>query len=190
MVTQNHSHRLRRAARAAAEQGIDAVVVSPSADLLYLTGYDPPPLERLTCLLIRSDRDPTLVVPALERPLAESSGIATLVDLVHWNETDDPYRLVADRLGEAERVGCSERMWASHLLRLEEAVQRATFVPAQSVLAPLRAVKDVRELGLLRRAARAADETFRRVVSMRLETMTERELATRLAELLVQMGHD
>ena len=32
------------------EQGLDAMVITPGADLRYLTGYDALPLERLTAL--------------------------------------------------------------------------------------------------------------------------------------------
>jgi len=190
MAGQEHLDRIRRAAERAEETGLGAIVVAPSADLLYLTAYDPPPLERLTCLVIRPGASAVLVVPALERPLAESIGLAELAEIASWEETEDPYALTADLVRGADRIGCSDLMWASHLLQLQESSPDAVFVPASIALAPLRAIKDLRELGLLRRAARAADETFNRVLSMRLETLTERELATRLGELLIQMGHD
>ena len=44
--------------------------MAPSPDLVYLTGYGPMPLERLTALVIRPDGDAVLVVPELERQLA------------------------------------------------------------------------------------------------------------------------
>ena len=65
-----YADRLARAAREAASQGFAALVVAPSPDLAYLTGYDPMPLERPTLLVLRPDRDPTMLVPELERPLA------------------------------------------------------------------------------------------------------------------------
>ena len=64
---------MSRAKAAAAAAGLDAVLVTPGADLRYLTGYDALPLERLTCLLLRASGDPVLVVPTLERPAAEAS---------------------------------------------------------------------------------------------------------------------
>src|SRR4051794_20787262 len=42
--------RLSRAQEAVRAAGVDALLVSPSADLRYLTGYNAHPLERLTCL--------------------------------------------------------------------------------------------------------------------------------------------
>ena len=40
--------RMSRAKQAAAAAGLDAVLVTPGADLRYLTGYDAVQLERLT----------------------------------------------------------------------------------------------------------------------------------------------
>jgi Xaa-Pro aminopeptidase len=170
--------------------GLDALIITPSADLVYLAGYDPPPLERLTCLVIRPGRSPVVLVPALERPLAEDAGAGDLAELVAWRETEDPYALVARIVGKGRRLGCSDRMWAVHLLRLQRAVRGARCVSASIVLGPLRAVKDDQELGLLKRAARYADETFGRLLQGRLETLTERQVAGRLRELLLQTGHD
>jgi Xaa-Pro aminopeptidase len=189
-MSQEHARRLARAAEAANRDGISALLITPSADLLYLTGYDPLPLPRLTCLVVQPGKDPVLVVPSLERPLARDAGADRLAELVDWGETDDPYKLVARVVGDGTVIGCSDRMWAAHLLALQGAVEHARFVSASGVLGPMRAVKDDQELGLLRRAARAADETFRRIVHARLEGRTEREVADQLGELLVHMGHD
>jgi Xaa-Pro aminopeptidase len=187
---ETHAERLDRAAERTRSARLSALVVAPSADLLYLTGYDPPPLERLTCLVVRPGKAPVLLVPALERPLAESSGLSRLTEIISWEETDDPYALVGKTVGRGKRLGCSDRMWAAHLLRLQQAIPAASFTTASAVLGPLRAVKDSEELDLLRRAARYADETFRRLLKTPLESATEREVADRLSDLLLEMGHD
>src|SRR5260370_30994537 len=69
------TERLTRAAKAAAERGMDALFVTPGPDLRYLTGYDAVPLERLTCLAIPASGEPVLGVPLLERPAARTSPV-------------------------------------------------------------------------------------------------------------------
>lgn len=182
--------RLARAAETAGTTGLDALVVAPSADLVYLAGYDPPPLERLTCLVVRPGASPVLVVPALERPLAEDAGAGELAEVVSWGETEDPYAVVGGIVGRAERVGCSDRMWAVHVLGLQRVLDGTRFRSASEVLGRLRAVKDATELGLLKRAARYADEAFGRILQTRLETRTELDVARELGELLIEMGND
>ena len=186
----DHAGRLSRAAEAARRQKLDALVITPSADLVYLLGYAPPPLERLTALVLRPKGAPVLLVPELERQLAQDAGVERYADIASWGETDDPYELARSVAGRARAIGCSDRMWATHLLSLQRTIRDARFVPASSALGGLRAVKDRAELDLLKRAARYADEAFSRIMQTRLETRTERELAANLRELLLDAGHD
>jgi Xaa-Pro aminopeptidase len=187
----DHRGRLARAADTAGSAGLDAMIVAPSADLVYLAGYAPPPLERLTCLIVRPGADPVLVVPRLEAPLAETGGAAELTEVRAWEETEDPYALVRSIVGaEAEQLACTHRMWASHLLSLQGVLPEATFVPAAEVMGRLRSIKDPQELDLLKRAARYADEALGRLLQTRLETRSERDVARALAALLLETGND
>ena len=68
----DHSTRLDAARKLADGAGIDALVITPGANLRYLTGYDALPLERLTALVLPTNGEATLVVPRLERPAAEA----------------------------------------------------------------------------------------------------------------------
>lgn len=74
--------RLARAQRTVADAGLDALLVGPSADLRYLTGYHALPLERLTLLVVPAAGDPWLLVPQLELARADESGAGDLVELV------------------------------------------------------------------------------------------------------------
>ncbi len=187
----DHRGRLDRATETAGSTGLDALVVTPSADLVYLAGYDPPPLERLTCLVVRPGADPVLVVPRLEAMLARDAGVTELTEVRAWGETEDPYMLVRSIVGaDASRVACSHRMWASHLLRLQGILPGTEFVPAAEVMGRLRAVKDSQELDLLKRAARYADEALGRLLQARLETRSERDVARTLGRHLLETGND
>src|SRR5262249_30863128 len=112
--------RLGQAQRAAAAAGLDALLITPGADLRYLTGYSAMPLGRLTCLVLPAAGDPVLVVPLLERPAALASPVSGLgIEVLGWPETDDPFALVADRLRAAlghtpGPVGLANRMWFEH----------------------------------------------------------------------------
>ena len=76
--------RLARASEEAGRAGFEALVVAPGPDLVYLAGYDPPPLERLTALIVRPGGDPVLVVPALERPRAQAAGTDEFAHVESW----------------------------------------------------------------------------------------------------------
>jgi Xaa-Pro aminopeptidase len=165
------------------------LVVAPSPDLAYLTGYDPMPLERPTLLVLRPDRDPAMLVPELERPLAAASPAGDGLELVGWTDGIDPYAAAARLLPVQGRVAVGDRLWSAHLIGLQSALPDVAFAPASPVIGRLRAVKDQDELAALRRAGRAADETFRQICGMTFLGRREEEIAADLAELLVHNGH-
>jgi Xaa-Pro aminopeptidase len=89
-----YADRLARARQELVARGIDALLLGPSADLRYLTGYAAPLLERLTMLVVPANGDPRLVVPALEAALAHEQLGDVPLEVVAWRETDDPVALV------------------------------------------------------------------------------------------------
>ncbi len=184
-----HLDRLRRAGEETAARDLNALVVAPSPDLAYLTGYDPMPLERPTLLVLRPGADPVMLVPELERPLAAASPVGERIELVSWSDGSDPYEAAGSLLAGAERIAVADRLWATHLLGLQHALPGAAFSTASPVLGRLRAIKDAHELEALRRAGRAADETFRRILELPFQGRREEEVAHDLADLLVRHGH-
>ncbi len=173
--------------QAAAESGIDALVITPGADLRYLTGYDAKPLERLTALLLPAAGDPVLVVPELERTAAVAAGVD--MDIVAWSETDDPFALVAQRLSGARRIAVDDHLWASRLLTLQARLPRSDFSPAGPLIAPLRAIKQPDEVAALRHAAEAIDRVHARMGEWLLPGRTEREVGADIARAIVDEGH-
>jgi Xaa-Pro aminopeptidase len=189
-MTHDFLGRLARSSEESRAAGIDALIVTPSADLQYLVGYDAPLLERLTALIARSTARPVLVVPELERPRAAASPAGELVDIQGWHDVEDPYDLVRRLLSDHGTFAVSDRMWAAHLLRLGEALPGSTFVTTSGVLSKLRMRKDRSEIDLLQKAASSADASLARIAGEGLEGRTEEDVARSLARLLVETGCD
>ena len=185
-----HVDRIRRASSAAGADDLAAIVVAPSPDLAYLAGYDPPPLERPTLLVLRPDQDPSLLVPALERPLAIDAGLGDIVELVPWRDDTDPYATAVGLLPASGRVGLSDRIWGIQVLRLQAAAPALSWASASGVLSRLRARKDPDELDALSRAGAAADATFEDIRGLPFAGRTEVEVAEDLRRLLLHHGHD
>lgn len=184
------ARRLARAREATAAAGIDALLISPGADLRYLTGYHALPLERLTCLAAPADDEPFLVVPALEEPAARASAAGELgIDIAGWGETDDPYALVARRLHTTARVAVDNHMWAEKLLAFRAALPHAEQTLAGKVLSELRMRKSPAEAGALRRAGAAIDRVHHRMGEWLRPGRTEREVGGDIADALVEAGH-
>ena len=187
--------RLAKAATAAEKAGLDALLVTPGADLRYLTGYDALPLERLTCLVVPTRGDAFLVVPGLERPRAVESPAGNLgIDIVGWAETEDPYGLAARRLtdalgGQPETIGISDRTWVLHGLRFRDALAGTRHELAGRALRELRMRKTAEELAALRAAAEIIDAVHEQIQTWSLVGRTEAEVGRDIADAIIQGGN-
>ena len=120
--------RLDQVREAAGAAGLDAVLLTPGPDLRYAIGYDAKQLERLTCLAVPAHGNPALFVPRLELAAAQASPAGSSgLEMIPWEETDDPFRLVASMLGNAATIGLSDRMWALSVLKFRDALPLPVF---------------------------------------------------------------
>ena len=185
--------RLEAAASEAERRDLDALLITPSPDFAYLLGYRPPALERLSCLVVPASGVPRLVLPRLEASLArhQLGELAADVELIAWDETDDPFQAVHALLEtDASRVGVQDQMWARFVLRLRAVLDPVELVAAGPAMSALRRIKGPDEIERLRAAAAAADQAMLAITAERLSGRTEAEVSRRILELLLEAGHD
>jgi Xaa-Pro aminopeptidase len=199
---ERYADRLVAARAEAAVAGEDALLIGVGPDLRYLTGYDAMPLERLTMLLVpTAAASPlTLVAPRLEATPARScpAAAAGAVEVVTWEETDDPMALVATRLSDAlgrdaldlRAVAVNDGLRAAFVLGLQRVLPGARFALASTVLRRLRMRKDADEVALLRAAAHAADRVVLAIAAGPLVGRTEADVAREVRERLLAEGHE
>jgi Xaa-Pro aminopeptidase len=185
--------RLEHAREGSRARGVQALLIGVGADLRYLTGYTAHALERLTLLVLPAEGRAVLVVPRLESMAAAGCPAAHggLVGVVPWEETDDPYALVAGVIGPASgRLLVDAALPARHLLALQSAAPDATFALATDVMRDLRIVKGAYEIEMLRQAAHAADRVVAQIAAGRLVGRTEADVSREVRERLVAEGHE
>lgn len=179
--------RLERAQEVAAGTGL---VIAPGSDLRYLIGQGGGSFERLTALVVPADGAPALVVPKLEAPGYADVPLSELgVDVLTWVDGDDPYALVGDRLGKADRVAVSDFAIALHVLALRQAMPSAEQVLAGPIVRELRMRKDAAEIAELRAAGAAIDRVHARVPEFLRAGRTEAEVGADLTAAIVEEGH-
>lgn len=183
--------RLDRVRAAVADAYSDAVLIAPGSDLRYLIGQAGGSFERLTTLVVPAeDAPPVLVVPKLEAPSYADVPTEELgIEVITWIDGDDPYRIVAERLGAARRVAVSDTMVALHVLGLRDALGEAEQTLAGPVLRELRMCKDVTEIAALRKAGEAIDRVHARMGEWLRPGRTEAEVGADIAAAIVAEGH-
>jgi Xaa-Pro aminopeptidase len=196
-----YGQRLDRARAAAAAAGVDALLLGFGADLRYLSGYAAMPSERLTMLVVPSDAPPRLIVPRLEVLPARAAAAprAGLVEVVAWEETEDPIGSVVrviqgdgpGRLASGRvRLAVGDRLWSTFTLGVQAALPDASFVLASTVMRDLRITKDDDEVRLLQAAATAADRVVIAVAHGPLVGRTEADVSREIRDRLIDEGHD
>lgn len=190
------SDRWRVAQAATKAAGLDALLLTPGADLRYLTGYDAHALERLTCLVLPATGDPVLIVPELEEPAAKDSPAGALdLEIRAWREGGDAYEAVRQVLGRPgrtagpTRLGLADRMWAEQVLAFRAAFPGAEQVLAGGVLRPLRVRKSAAEVEALRRAGQAIDRVHARMGEWLIAGRTEAAVGRDIADAILAEGH-
>ena len=183
------TERMRRAQDRMIELDVDVLLLSVGPDLPYLTGYEAMPLERLTMLVLPADGDASLVVPRLEAPRVVER--PDVFDVVSWNETDDPIRLVASLARGPMTAAIGDRTWARFVVDLQATMPSTHFRKGSEVMGPLRAVKDAVEIAVLRRAATAADRVAVELQSGQIPLVgrTEAEVSADIGRRLINEGH-
>ncbi|WP_338738747.1 aminopeptidase P family protein [Haloplanus salilacus] len=181
--------RTRRAQSRLDAVGADALVLTPGPDLYYLSGIDAEQSDRLTCLIVPADGDPTAVVPALDAPTIR--GATWVMDVRPWDDETGPDP-VLEEVWDAppSRLLLADRMWTRFSLDFRRRFPDASVGLASEVLGPLRRRKDDRERDALRAAARAADATMRDVRALGAEAVgrTEADLAAFVEDRLDAHG--
>jgi Xaa-Pro aminopeptidase len=182
--------RLDRARAATAGAQTDALLIAPGSDLRYLLGEAGGSFERLTTLVLPADGVPALVVPKLEAPGYAHVPTAELgVDVLTWVDGQDPYRMVADRLGRTGRVAVSDNTMALHVLAFRDTLGDAEQTLAGPVVRELRMRKDAAEVDALRRAGAAIDRVHARMGEWLRPGRTEAEVGADIAAAIVAEGH-
>ena len=184
-----YTQRLENVRTRLREEQIDALLVGPSADLRYLTGYDALPLERLTLLVVPAEGPAHLVLPELELARAQDSGATDLAQPRAWGETEDPIDIVRSLVADAHALAVQDQLWTSFTLRLQAAIPAARWVESAHIMRPLRIIKSEEKQTLLREVAAAIDHVHAQVPLLLRAGRRESEVGREI-ETLIREEHD
>lgn len=182
--------RIDRAQKAAVDADTDGLLITPGSDLRYLIGQAGGSFERLTSLVVPADGTPALVVPKLEAPgYADVPTDELGIEVLTWVDGDDPYAVVAHRLGKTHRIAVSDFTLALHVLALRTALANTEQTLAGPIVRELRMRKDAAEIDALRKAGAAIDRVHARVGEWLRPGRTEAEVGAEIAAAIVEEGH-
>ena len=188
-MSKMHQERIARVAQQLAQTEHDIIFVTPGADLRYLTGYDALPLERLTCLAVRTTGEAWMIVPTLEKPSALAHKVPDMgIELLDWQETQNPYSLLLSAVGQPQRPLVNNLMWVEKAFGIQGA-SGTNVELAGKLLSDIREVKTPDEVAHLHEAGAALDQVHMNMHKWLRPGRTEREVGKDIAEAILAAGH-
>jgi len=181
-----YRNRIERAQQIMRERGVDALILGPGSDLLYLTGYNIHSSERLTALLVFAHADHRLYIPELEASRVTDPSLS----LVIWKESESPTKLISKELATkgVQTIAVGDQLWSIFLLTLQEDIKHVRWIPASTILAPMRLIKTAEEVEFMKRAGKVADRVWERILTIDPRGLTERKMAQIVSDLLLEEG--
>ena len=172
----DYADRVNRVREAMQSAGIDLLAVPPGDDLRWLTGFSPVADER-ACYLFLAERDGLFLVPELNAVQSERH---IREPFVTYGDATGPAKALASsaqQFPSPRLIAVGDTMRADALLLLQQTWRDAVYLPAATVLAPLRMRKANEEIAALRRAAATADAAVEAAVRASGAGATELEVA-------------
>jgi len=196
----DYQARLQATQNSMAEQGIELLFLSRSANLHYLTGIprEEPnfgntiyPGEWLTGAWIPQSGSPILTLP---RMLAEfHMGQVSGYDVRVLPDASDPNILVDDllksfKLSSQAQIALEDRAWVEAVLNIQQLLPQAHFSQASTLLMPLRVIKDEAEIALMKKAGQITEAAYQATLAQLRHGMNNLDLITEVNYQLKKHG--
>jgi Xaa-Pro dipeptidase len=203
---EEYAERLRRARELMAKQGLDALLLSSLANVVYLTGYRSQLFVstfRPFLALIPLNSDPVLLLPDLE--LGVGQEVSPIADIRPWGRVAGSIAptgiaaaalvikekgLAGGRIGIEQGAGMRLGMGLDQFDELKALVPDAAWINSASLLWELRKVKSPAEVACLREAQRITDAAYHACLDYAREGVNELDLLRVLGMKMMEEGAD
>lgn len=174
-----YTERMEKVKSRLQELGLQGVILFPSPNLYYLTGFHTFPGERLLISILPVEGEPFFFAPKLyESQIRQDTEVA---EIITWTDEENAYdklRVLMERKGLLKgKYAIDDTTWAVQLLGMMAVLPQLEFAPMGNLLASLRLLKTADEIEKIREASRIVDTVIEAVRKTIQPGMTEIELA-------------
>jgi len=189
MLNQRYINNLRELM---VKNNIDVMIIGPSVDLNFLTGFNPHICERFQAFFFLSNGEYFHISPQLYFEEAESH-LGSDTDIFMWKDSENfveaikaanyKYHL------EGKTIALNNAIRGIDLIDIAE-ILPAKYVNGHDILEMLRIKKDSDEVEKLRKAAQIADEVMAETINFIGPGIIERDIKKKIEELFTKKGVD
>lgn len=172
------------------KNNIDTLIIGPSDDLYYLTGFNVHVCERFQALFFLADGNYFHISPQMYLEEAEKN-LGSKTDILVWtdsgsfldaiNKANQKYQLAG------KRIAINSAIRGIDLIDIMDELP-AKYINGHEVLELLRIKKDQSEVEKLQQASRLADEVVEEIIDYISPGMTEKDIKEKIVELFAEKG--
>lgn len=180
-----YKERCEEARKLMAENKIDYLFVGSGTDMTYICDYVCTPNERLRLFVLPVDGRPSFITPAFEVPAFKLGKIDVFFDLISWEETEDPMKLLEGIVNHKKKatIAIDDKHWGMFFVEYLKILPSAEFVSAGPVLGEMRICKDATEVHYMKELGKALDEVWEEALKLEFGGRRESELVSDLSKI-------
>lgn len=161
------------------ERNLNGMILFPSSNQYYVTGFRTFPGERLLLTIIPAEGEPFFIVPMLYESQVKNE--SWIKDIIAWTDDNKPYEILKEAMEQRQlnrgRFAVDDNLYAVQLLSIIKVLPEIELLPLGDLLGSLRLSKSQEEVDKIRMASRIVDEVVEEVRKNARPGMTEIEIA-------------
>ncbi|MTI47388.1 M24 family metallopeptidase [Sporosalibacterium faouarense] len=161
------------------KEDIDGIVLFPSSNLYYMTGFKTFPEGRLLLAVLPVEGEPFFVAPKLYESQIKKDSYYQ--EMILWKDEENPYEVLKNTMEEKgidkSKLAVDDTMWAEQLLHMAEVLPEQEFVPLGNMLNGLRLIKSQEEIEKIQKSSDIVDGVIEELKKYIKPGMTEIEVA-------------
>lgn len=174
-----YDFRLKEVRKKMEKRKLDAIVLFPSSNLYYMSGFKTFPEGRLLLAVIPTEGEPFFVAPKLYESQLKKD--AYFDEMILWKDEQDPYQVLRETMVKKGiskgTIAVDDTMWAEQLLHTGEVLPAINFEPLGDMLNSLRLIKSEDEINKIAKSSDIVDEVIEEMKKTIKPGMTEIEVA-------------
>jgi len=186
-----YGDRIARLQEALREERLAAMVLAPSDQMRYVSGWAEYGHERLIALVVPAIGDPAFVVPSMNAEQARENP-AGIQKVLGWSDEDGWHGKMGEVLAasgpDGRGIAIDDELYAVHLMAIQDLVSGTRCVPASGIMARFREIKSSEEIQTMRRSGALTDSVYEESLGSLREGMTELEFQDVIARAYNRRG--
>ena len=172
------------------QKKVKALILSPSANMSYLTGFNTFPGERLLVNILTDTGENIFIVPKLYE--SEVREKAEFDQIFSWNDTQNPVDIIKIVSEKYNLSNCSiaieETMWFTAFNTIYTSLVDVNYIHAAEIVGELRQCKSSTEQDKMRKASHAADKALENILNNIKPGLKESEVRDMLEAEMKKIG--